>query len=231
MAAEKIQNRVNDKFPNLESEAARAQFSTPTSPDSTDEPTQACIFSPEDSPASLFPSPGSSAARTITVTSGRKCAELLTRQDPVGSLVRMLLESSRWNSTLCFLTWKISATPRSRLLFRLVPSMPNTDGTEFGFWPTPTACDHKGAGPTNIRKDGKNRTNDRLDYATEFAPGSLSKSGSLNPAWVEWLMGYPIGHTDSRHWATRLSRKSPTKSCAASRKSKHAEAVDAAKTS
>ena len=36
--------------------------------------------------------------------------------------------------------------------------------------------------------------------------------GSLNPAWVEWLMGYPIGHTDLEHWATPLSRKSPKSS-------------------
>jgi hypothetical protein len=23
-----------------------------------------------------------------------------------------------------------------------------------------------------------------------------SESGMLNPNWVEWLMGYPVGHTD-----------------------------------
>lgn len=34
-------------------------------------------------------------------------------------------------------------------------------------WPTPTANDHKGSGPTVIRKDGKDRTFDSLDYATE----------------------------------------------------------------
>lgn len=34
-------------------------------------------------------------------------------------------------------------------------------------WPTPTANDFKGSGDTVIRKDGKDRTFDRLDYATE----------------------------------------------------------------
>ena len=34
-------------------------------------------------------------------------------------------------------------------------------------WPTPTRSDYKGSGPTNIRKDGKNRKKDRLDYAVE----------------------------------------------------------------
>jgi len=36
-------------------------------------------------------------------------------------------------------------------------------------------------------------------------------SGQLNPEWVEWLMGYPIGHTacaDSETPSSRKSRKS-----------------------
>lgn len=61
-------------------------------------------------------------------------------------------------------------------------------------WPTPAATDYKGAGK-------KGQLRDRLDYATERG-GTKSKtypmpesSGQLNPMWVEWLMGYPIGHT------------------------------------
>ncbi len=34
-------------------------------------------------------------------------------------------------------------------------------------WPTTTANDFKGSGPTVIRQDGKDRTFQRLDYATE----------------------------------------------------------------
>ena len=33
--------------------------------------------------------------------------------------------------------------------------------------------------------------------------------GSLNPTWVEWLMGFPLGRTDSVPSVTRSSRKSP----------------------
>ncbi len=32
--------------------------------------------------------------------------------------------------------------------------------------------------------------------------------GSLNPTWVEWLMGFPLGWTVLKDWATRSSRKS-----------------------
>ena len=60
-------------------------------------------------------------------------------------------------------------------------------------WPTPTATMHKGSGPAALtRKDGKDRSNDRLDHKLQ----SLEGSGALNPTWVEWLMGFPTGHTD-----------------------------------
>ncbi len=60
-------------------------------------------------------------------------------------------------------------------------------------WPTPTANDWKGSGPTVIRKDGKDRSWDRLDYATEQVTDA--DGGSLNPTWVEWLMGFPTEWT------------------------------------
>jgi hypothetical protein len=35
--------------------------------------------------------------------------------------------------------------------------------------------------------------------------------GSLNPMWVEWLMGYPVGYTDLKDWEILSSRKSRKK--------------------
>ena len=59
-------------------------------------------------------------------------------------------------------------------------------------WPTPTATMFKGSSPAALtRKDGQDRSNDRLDHAVMASDG-----GQLNPTWVEWLMGFPIGHTD-----------------------------------
>ncbi|MNP65584.1 hypothetical protein D3C76_1611870 [compost metagenome] len=52
----------------------------------------------------------------------------------------------------------------------------------------------KGSSPNAlIRKSGANRSNDRLDHAVMALDG-----GQLNPEWVEWLMGWPIGWTDLR---------------------------------
>jgi hypothetical protein len=57
-----------------------------------------------------------------------------------------------------------------------------------GFWPTPTVNDSKNnAGPSQLRRTGSN-----LNVAVYKQEGI----GTLNPMWVEWLMGYPIGWTD-----------------------------------
>ena len=82
-------------------------------------------------------------------------------------------------------------------------------------WPTPTASDYRGSGPTVVRKDGKNRLNDRLDYATEQR---AQNGGQLNPTWVEWLMGFPTGWTDLKPSEMPSSRKSSSKSGAQSSK-------------
>lgn len=51
--------------------------------------------------------------------------------------------------------------------------------------PTPTARDYKDAGPNSNYE--KMRQKGRL---------AGTAGGSLNPTWVEWLMGYPTGWTD-----------------------------------
>jgi hypothetical protein len=45
-------------------------------------------------------------------------------------------------------------------------------------------------------------------------------TGSLNPTWVEWLMGYPLGWTACAASATRSSRRSPNGSRTASARRK-----------
>jgi hypothetical protein len=62
-------------------------------------------------------------------------------------------------------------------------------------WPTATATAHKGWSPNHNRAS----TDDRLDYTVEresFSPGQATPPMRLNPAWVEWLMGWPLGWTD-----------------------------------
>ena len=59
-------------------------------------------------------------------------------------------------------------------------------------WPTPVASMSKGSSPASLtRASGADRSNDRLDHAVMASDG-----GQLNPTWVEWLMGWPLGWTD-----------------------------------
>ena len=97
-----------------------------------------------------------------------------------------------------------------------------------GMWPTPDA--HMGSGgrtsknpPTGKRPSGTKQQitlNDAVKWATPTArdwrsgkasqathdknsrPLSEQAGGSLNPTWVEWLMGWPLGWTDLKHSAT-----------------------------
>lgn len=81
-------------------------------------------------------------------------------------------------------------------------------------FPTPTANDWKG-GTSTARKDTGKPRRDRLDHL--FEP--TSTGGKLNPRWVEWLMGWPIGwtsleplETDRFHqWLQKLGGISPAK--------------------
>jgi hypothetical protein len=57
--------------------------------------------------------------------------------------------------------------------------------------PTPTARDYKGARkPETLKKAGRNENNSLPDKIAAY------QKGTLNPNWVEWLMGYPPGWTD-----------------------------------
>ena len=167
---------------------------------------------PGDFRASLFLQPGSDEARRMTVTSGRKCCELLESCDPIGSLAKMLLVSSAWHSTRCFLTWKASATPAKHLLFRLVPSTPRTDVTGVQSWPTPTAADAYIEALASKQQKAGSKHSLNLACAVRMYPTPLASDwnnrrgrksniqnvvgGKLNPTWVEWLMGFPTGWTD-----------------------------------
>lgn len=60
-------------------------------------------------------------------------------------------------------------------------------------WPTPTAHNSKeGAYPA--------------EYERKTPTLAAEAGGKLNPLWVEWLMGFPIGFTDSKVWAMPKSR-------------------------
>jgi hypothetical protein len=60
-------------------------------------------------------------------------------------------------------------------------------------WPTPRARDYKDGSsvpPSRVKKPGT------ATLGQKVAMEEIKTTGSLNPDWVEWLMGYGQGYTD-----------------------------------
>ena len=95
---------------------------------------------PEAPPASPSAPPVSKKAKRTKGTSGPSSSASL---EPVGPLSlwesKLRRRLAKIGSTECLLTWKASATPAGRSLFRLVPSMRPIEEIDFGLWGTPTS--------------------------------------------------------------------------------------------
>jgi hypothetical protein len=186
------------------------------------------------------------------------------------SLVSSLLKAE-WYSTICFLTWKLKGIGRKRFVFQLVPSMPRTEETGFGLWPTPrtgkttdeneeswmkrhergevatpplalavkmhptptnsmvteadfiqakfhsskrpsyqdakmwptsTTRDYRHSGSKEGYEKRKGKHVQALNEQVCWGENGLQTGGSLNPTWIEWLMGFPLGWTDLNHSET-----------------------------
>ena len=113
-------------------------------------------------------------------------------------------------------TWPRSGTTRSGTAYRLPPSAPHIYELASSFWPTPIA--DSASGRTTPYSQGgiplQVAVRWRTPQASEGSGGGQNPekrkaqghsvnlrdqvgSGQLNPMWVEWLMGCPLGWTDS----------------------------------
>ena len=164
------------------------------------------------------------AAQKMKEISSQKCLELFKLSNQDGLFAKMLLDTLTLVSTKLPHHWKLKDTPCKRLYFQLQPLTHHIDGIESGLWATPTTqeaehlnmeVNEKGR---RISKDGLNSHSLSLADQVQMYPtptksehkyrlkGNTQASkclnakagGKLNPAWVEWLMGYPEGWTD---WA------------------------------
>jgi hypothetical protein len=154
------------------------------------------------------------ALRASAAAYGRSSPELLAKYDPA---------TSSWRtSQLCLdgalaefsETWPRSGTMRSGTAYRLAPLVPLTDEIGSGSWPTVKSADAERGGrgdllawvrgyenkhhppkwPTPAARDWRSGRGRLPNGHTAQLAEVIG--GSLNPTWVEWLMGFPLGWTD-----------------------------------
>ena len=105
---------------------------------------------------------------------------------------------------------------------QMAPSMIARDKGSWGvLWPTPTAMTG-GGGVAPSHKNGTHGWNIAAAVNDSQSPDPTRQwtvnqepkpkaTGSLNPQWVAWLMGYPTEYLNSVPWETQSSRKSQRK--------------------
>mgnify|MGYP000384898825 CR=1 FL=1 len=155
--------------------------------------------------------------------SGKSLPGLLARYDPAThslKTVQLSLLADLEPSSVTLPRW---GSMRRGALYQRQMWVPTTSAKDCGLWPTPTRSDCR-AGARTLT-DGKNislatgrQFGIRLIQAAKFwptptrhnakecnAPAEATRNtptlahragGHLNPNWVEWLMGWPIGWTD-----------------------------------
>ena len=182
------------------------------------------ILLQEDSHANQYKLRDSKKQQKTIANSGLKCLELSKKSDPPTSLEKMsailLASEKEWYSNKCVLTWRVKATKCRRLYYLLQQSTHRTRDIDVGsspHWSTPTVmdsaniqkprkknpsggqkpllCQQVKMWPTPTTQDGKNNGG-KSQHRRNSKPLNAEVGGALNPQWVEWLMGYPIGWTD-----------------------------------
>ena len=197
------------------------------------------ISSAADSPASRSAWPDDDLALAILDGSGQSLPAAFAHYDPATSSWRTsqasLFEGPEW--TTFSATWPAAGTMRNGIASPRPPLVPRTSATGSSLWRTPHASDGEG-GIMEMRPGtaGHYKLRDHVQpinaamWPTPLpsdvdggrtTKGSLRQDetglrqmvgGQLNPTWVEWLMGFPIGWTDFERSATPSSPRSPNTS-------------------
>ena len=106
-------------------------------------------------------------------------------------------------------TFPRSGMMRSGTVYQLPNLARTTTEIGFGLWPTPIHSDWKNMDTANqmtlskvIRMWPTPTAHNAKEgaYPSEYERNTptlaAQAGGKLNPMWVEWLMGFPLGHTD-----------------------------------
>ena len=123
-------------------------------------------------------------AKTTPATYGHGLENVLAFLDPVTRSWKMYEDTYRLADLPSLEKLPNSGIARNGVLYQRPPWEPLTGAIGLSSWPTPTARDWKGPSGRSIK--GLERD----------LPAAVGNGGRLNPAWIEWLMGFPAGWTD-----------------------------------
>jgi hypothetical protein len=133
----------------------------------------------------------------IQDTCGLTSGDTLNQLDLFSASLKTSRDISVLDSEKSLATWKASVTKQRGEYSQRVKSAHLTRESESTSWQTPAARDYKGAVlPETLAAKNRNPMTNSLPDAIQHKTGS----GSLNPEWVEWLMGVPTGWTELECW-------------------------------
>lgn len=170
-------------------------------------------------PARTYPLPEKAQGSKESVAGyGERWRGSLARFDPDTCSWKTVQHSLLEDSDGCSVIWPRSGMTANGLCWELPMLALRINGTGSGLWPTPTVCgnyNRKWASATS--GDGLATavrmwpTPTRRDYRSDSCTPGVKAirdahtrgktlpwevGGLLNPTWVEWLMGWPLGWTD-----------------------------------
>ena len=192
---------------------------------STGQPWSEPTLWPEDTRASHSASPAVEQEKMIPDTFGPCSPIAFAWYDRDTRCWRTLQATLDSDLDLFSQIWPRSGMTRDGIAYQLPPSAPRTSAIAYslsqgtqgpngdGLWPTATTGDHStryaqggmplgmaarlwptpDASPHKYRLQGDTQASKSLNALA---------GGKLNPAWVEWLMGFPEGWTDLEHSET-----------------------------
>jgi hypothetical protein len=171
-------------------------------------------FSLEDSHASLSALPDDDSENQTPAGSGRISHDSFARYNRDGRYWKTPQDSFLPGWDQFSETWPKAGTMQNGVCYRQPNWERRISVIESGLWPTPQSRDYRsGEGHRWLDRENRSRNlNDAVAYSMNYkmTPDSqpIKGGGQLNPQWVEWLMGYPIGWTDLEDSATPSSHKS-----------------------
>jgi len=193
---------------------------TTPSPSTGDPGLDSWMSSLRDSRASLSAWQVKASQNTIPATDGQPSSASFAKYDPDMRCWRTFQVSLVSHTFEPFSgTWPRRGTMRNGIASQRRKSARTTNEKGSGLWPTPRAKEHgdyqysrgdhskpvltlSGAvkmWPTPRSRDWKGQSQRGQNAPMDALPNAVAHAGNggqLNPNWVEWLMGWPIGWTD-----------------------------------